>query len=292
MTTSIKLGIVHVNDGGGMLVNNVVVQNGAMVTALNDLLTGSIGATNSQGSAFSASGNLGTGLAPTVSSTNQLQVTLNTSTAGSFAGTANLSMFSSDTQLAPLALTSSPISLTAQVNNFAQLAFQVSSGQGSIMDETADSATLQLGDVLQGSGGGSISTLLDFVNCPTCDPNFTDLLDAILEPPTSPIDPFSVGGTTSVTDLLGNSSNAVAGPSVTLDTSGLGQVMEQIVFDTKDILPTDDSQFGDDGTFTLTLEANLVSTAPPTVPEPGSLALFGSGLGVLFFVLRRRQRLV
>jgi len=39
------------------------------------------------------------------------------------------------------------------------------------------------------------------------------------------------------------------------------------------------------GDVTLNLEGDIVSSAP--VPEPGSIPLLASGLGMLFFVVRR-----
>jgi hypothetical protein len=41
---------------------------------------------------------------------------------------------------------------------------------------------------------------------------------------------------------------------------------------------------------TLALEGDVVSSPPPGVPEPPSLPLLASGLGLLVLVLRRERR--
>src|SRR5581483_10149596 len=100
----------------------------------NDSLIG--GVSGVTGTAFSGGGTLGAGLGPQQSSSTALTVTLDTHTAGIFTGTANLALASHDADLADLALTTSPIALSAQVNNFAQLAFSLQSGQGGIFNQT------------------------------------------------------------------------------------------------------------------------------------------------------------
>jgi hypothetical protein len=43
------------------------------------------------------------------------------------------------------------------------------------------------------------------------------------------------------------------------------------------------------GAVMLTLDGNVVSSTP-AVPEPGTISLLASGLGAVFFVVRRRRR--
>jgi hypothetical protein len=40
------------------------------------------------------------------------------------------------------------------------------------------------------------------------------------------------------------------------------------------------------GHVTLTIHGTV---RPPTVPEPGTMTILGSGLGILFFAVRRRR---
>jgi hypothetical protein len=145
------------------------VQNAATATALNDVLVGSISA---GGAPFSGSGNLGAGLGPQASSS-ALQVDLGTGTAGQFAGTANLALASHDADLADLALTTNPLSLKAQVNFYAALAFLKQGGQGSLTGGGI-SFDLDFGSVLQGSSPQQ--ALLAFLNDnPLAAQAFTDL---------------------------------------------------------------------------------------------------------------------
>ena len=118
VTPSVSFGIVHVGDTVAPQAINVAnTASGALV----DTITGNIGSVS--GAPFTnGGGNLGTGVA-TGQNSNALTVGLNTSTAGVFtggsAGSAVLSLASHDADLADVALTTSPVTLTAQVNNYA-----------------------------------------------------------------------------------------------------------------------------------------------------------------------------
>jgi len=79
-TPSIDFGIVHKGDAVGL--QSISVTNAAAVTALNDVLQGSV--TGTTGAPFSGTSNLGLGLAAGTSDIGSLQVGLNTSTAGEF----------------------------------------------------------------------------------------------------------------------------------------------------------------------------------------------------------------
>ena len=115
---SVNFGIVHVGDTVAPQAINVAnTASGALV----DTITGNIGSVS--GAPFTnGGGNLGTGVAAGQNS-NALTVGLNTSIAGVFtggsAGSAVLSLASHDADLADVALTTSPVTLTAQVNNYA-----------------------------------------------------------------------------------------------------------------------------------------------------------------------------
>jgi len=70
------------------------------------------------------------------------------------------------------------------------------------------------------------------------------------------------------TSVFGDFSDVFSFPVESSNTSGYDQVI---------------------GNVTLTIEG---SVGPVTAaPEPGTMTLLGSGLGVLFFVVRRRRRM-
>jgi hypothetical protein len=127
VTPSVDFGIVHVGDPTPQ--KAISVTNSAPVTALNDVLTGGAG-TATPSPPFSISGNLGAGL--TAGSTDKSSITagLSTKNAGIFGGSATLSLTSHDSQLADAPVTTTPIALAGQVNNYAQSAFLKTGGDG------------------------------------------------------------------------------------------------------------------------------------------------------------------
>jgi hypothetical protein len=254
------------------------VQNGATATALNDVLVGNIGAGATP--PFSGSGNLGAGLGAGASSS-ALQVNLNTGTAGIFTGTANLALASHDAQLADLPLATSPLSLNAQINHYAALAFLQQGGQGSLSGNASTGFDLDFGSVLQGSP--TQQALLAFLNDnPLADQLFTDLLSS-----TGSIlsgSGFTIAGE-SVQDLLGGTTQG--GFDISLDTSNLGNFLETLSFDVESSNSSGYDQVI--GQVDFTIEGSVVSSVPP-VPEPASLTVLSSALGMLFFVVHRRRR--
>ncbi|MGH7029402.1 MAG: choice-of-anchor D domain-containing protein, partial [Stellaceae bacterium] len=271
----VDFGIIHVGDFGGGESQSVTVQNGATATALNDVLTGSISA---GGAPFSGSGTLGAGLGAQQSSS-ALQLNLDTNTAGIFTGAANLALASHDPDLADLPLTTSPLSLKAQINRYAALSFQQQGGLGSLSGGGA-SYNLDFGNVLQDST--SPRSLLSILNDnPLSDQAFTDLLSSRASILSG--SGFSFTGD-SLSDLAGGDSQS--GFDVDFDTANLGSVDEVLSFDIESSNASGYDQAI--GAVTLNLEGDIVSTAP--VPEPSTIPLIASGLGMLFLVVRRQRR--
>jgi hypothetical protein len=217
-TSPIDFGIVHVNDP--TQTRSVTVQNGAVATALNDVLIGTIGA---GGTPFSGSGNLGTGLGPQAQSS-ALQVNLATATAGIFTGTASLALASHDAQLADLPLSTSALSLQGQVNHYAALAFLQQGGRGSLTGG-GNAFDLDFGNVLQGSP--TPQALLVFLNNnPLADQAFTDLLSS------SGVVLSGSGFTITGDSVSGLAGGAIHGGfDIGFDTSNLGNFTESLTFD-------------------------------------------------------------
>ena len=94
-------------------------------------------------------------------SSNALKLGLNTSTAGNFSGTANLALASHNPDLADVALSTSPISVQAQVLNFAIAAMAKASGAGTFSGG-GTAYTLDFGNVLEGSA--SLDSILEVMN--------------------------------------------------------------------------------------------------------------------------------
>ena len=274
-TGSVNFGIVHVGDGGGQLSQSVAVKNDAQVTALNDVLTGSIAA----GAApFSGNGTLGAGLGAQQSSS-ALQVGLDTSNAGIFSGSADLALASHDTDLADLALVTAPVQLDAQINNYAKLGFLNTGGIGNLSGG-GNMFTLDFGTLLLNSG--TQQTHLSFLNDnPLGEQTFTDLLSSSLLSSSST--GFTLGGQTYVLSLAGGESGG--GFDIGFDTSMLGSFRELLSFNVDS-----SNSSGFDQTIdyvTLALAGRVTSS---TVPEPPSLPLELTGLVMLGFAYWRRMR--
>jgi len=167
----------------------------------------------------------------------------------------------------------------SQVNLFAVLAFLKEGGQGSL-SRGMNSFDLDFGNVAKGS---SQEALLAFLNDnPLADQAFTDLLSSTgtIVPPPSPA--FAITGD-SVSRLPGGDTQS--GFDISFDTSTLGSFMETLSFDVESINADFDGFLTP---VTFTIEGDVVSSTP--APEPGTLTVLGSGLGMLFFVIRRRRQ--
>ena len=169
------------------------------------------------------------------------------------------------------------MAINGQINLFAALAFLKQGGDGAL----SDSFVLDFGDVLQGSG--TREALLAMLNDnPLADQLFTDLLSS-----TGTVQSGSGFGFTgcSVSNLPGGVSQP--GCDIFFDTSSLGDFTEVLSFDVESSNSSGYDQVI--GNVTLTLEGSVSSSIP--TPEPGTITVLASGLGMLFFVVRRRRRM-
>ncbi len=268
-TASVNFGIVHV---GASVSQGVSVTNAAPVTALNDVLVASaIGATGP----FTASGSLGAGLAAGQTSTNGLQVGLNTTTAGTYSGSATFSAASHDGDLSDAALSNLAISLSGQVNNYATDAFKLAGGSGSL-SQSGTVYTLDFGSVVKGSGTESATLVAG--NTATGP---ADLLDGSFQflDPTD----FGESGFSAFANLAAGQNTG--GLGLTFDTSTVGTFMDTIVL--SGLGHNASGYSGALGDIELVVRGTVTTQATTGVPEPATLALFGLGIPLL---LRRRSR--
>ena len=271
-TPSVNFGIVHVGDV--VATQGVSVTNGAAVTGLNDVLLASF---VSAGSPFTGSGNLSAGLGAQQTDLNSLQVGLNTGTAGIFNGTATFSAASHDADLTDVALSSLGVSLTGQVNNFAQDAFSFGSGAG-IFSHTGLIFTLDFGTRSQGSGM-LVSTL--FAGNSALGP--ADLLDGIFE--FRDLQDFAENGFDPFTDLAAGQN---IGPlALSFDTASLGSFSDTIVLHG---IGHNASGFSAPiGDIELIVRGTVIAPGP-TVPEPSTFALMLAGM-LVFAAMRIQKQL-
>ncbi|MBS1215856.1 MAG: hypothetical protein H6R20_830, partial [Proteobacteria bacterium] len=192
---------------------------------------------------------------------------------GVFNGAATASFVSHNPDLADLDLGGVGITLTGQVNNYAEPVFVKQGGAGSLT-RLGDVFTLDLGNVLL---GGSISTSLAVLN-DVLGP--ADLLDGSFD--LSSVDDFVLSGFTSFAglgagDLFGGLLAALNGQSLGVFTDTIGLTA----------LGHNASGFTEPFNLALVLRGTVVSSQ---VPEPGSVALVALALATLAGLRRRAKR--
>jgi hypothetical protein len=277
-TTSVNFGVVHVGSVVGP--QTVSVTNAAGSTALNDVLTGTL--TGGSGP-FSASGNLGAGVAAGQTDATNLTVSFNTSAAGVYTGSAQFTGASHDSQLADLQLGSTTVVLSGQVNNYANAAFALDSGSGSL-SKSGSNYVLNLGNITQGASVDSLLSLVNQVTGPADDLEGS----------------FSAGTLTDASLSGANWSGSFSGIGAGESLAGLG-----IDFSTGSLGSFDDTillngmGYYDGATYgayaddiTLTLEGDVVKVrAVPEIDPANATAALTLLAGLLAIAGGRRRRI-
>ena len=268
---AVDFGIVHVGDavaGRGLTVTNT-----AATTALNDVLVGGLSTT---GNGFTGSGTLGNGLAAGASNSTGLTIGLSTAAAGRFTGTAAVTLASHDADLADLAVGTTNVSLTGQVNNYALGGFAKVGGSGAFGQASASDYTLDFGNLA--SGSGAVSANLTANNFAT---GFADFLNGSFAIVGSG---FTFGGFNAFTGLGVNGS--LSGLSVSFNGATTGAFSEVV---TLNGYGTNASGYrGDLGPVRLTIRGAVSGAS--VVPEPSTWAMLAAGLAGVGVAARRRRR--
>ncbi|MCB9930325.1 MAG: choice-of-anchor D domain-containing protein [Alphaproteobacteria bacterium] len=270
LTTTLDFGIVHVGDA--VATQGVGIQNDA-AGALNDAITGGFASVDGP---FQGSGDLGAGVAAG-SSSSALRVGLDTAVAGAFSGQAMLDLFSSNPDLADLALAGEmPVSLSATVNNYANPEFFQQSGDG-VFSGAGNAFTLDFGTVMQGNTESALLAVMNNVTGPA------DLLDGLFA---DAVLSFVLAGFDPFADL--GAGDVFGGLSVSFDTMTLGLGLFE---ETVTLMGTGHNASGYSAAVpdvTLTLRGRVVGVTG--VPEPQTLALVLAGVAGVGWMQRRRAR--
>ncbi|MDP1691248.1 MAG: choice-of-anchor D domain-containing protein, partial [Burkholderiaceae bacterium] len=274
-TPTISFGIVHVGDV--VAARNVSVTNAATPTALNDGLSASLGGASGP---FLASGSVAAVTAGATEAVS-LRVGLSTASAGIFSGSATASFASHNAEMADAALAPGTVTLTGQVNYFAELAVGKLAGAGALALALATNLfTLDFGTILLGST--DLSTELGIFNAA---PGLADLLGGSFS--------FATGGSGSAFSFSGFNPFAgiaagghVGGLGIAFDSAALGSFSQSITI----------AGFGSNASgflgaladTTLVLRGTVATAT--AVPEPATYAMIFTGLFALWATRRRGLR--
>ncbi|MBK8960484.1 MAG: choice-of-anchor D domain-containing protein [Proteobacteria bacterium] len=263
--TNIDFGIVHVGDA---LPTRALTVSNLAGGALTDSLRGALG---SLPVGFQASGALPAAGIAAGASSDALSVALDTGVQGVFAGVGTLDFASHNDDMADLALPSIALTLSGQVNAYANPVLTQTGGAGSFTVTGARSFELDFGVLNVGqSGVQGLLALTNLVSGPA------DLLGADFD-----VDGghFTLDGALAFSDLAAGDSHALG---INLEPLVIGlfeQVLRMHLYG-----GNGGGYHGDLGSFEITLRAS-VQAAP--VPLPAPLWLLGAGLASL--ALRRRR---
>jgi hypothetical protein len=266
-TPTLGLGILHVGDSTTyQIANEGTTANPSLRGAIQTDVSGG----NITGNLLSGTGITATNFGPIAPGTSTTNYTVTAANPGLLSGQAV--HFANNFGNVP----EQTMSITGQVNLFAKLALEQTGGDGKLTGG-GTSYDLDFGNVVRGSP--TQEALLAILNDnPLAEQAFTDLLSTN---PTGSAAPFDLMGC-SVRGLPGGDGQSC---DVLFDANSLGKFMDIVTFDIESSNSSGyDQVIGD---VTLNLEGDVV---PPTVPEPGSIALLASGLFMLFFVVRRERR--
>jgi hypothetical protein len=215
--TIINFGTVHVGDV--VAVKKLGVSNTA-TGILTDVLVGGFGTVTGP---FTASGNLGAGVAAGSSGT--LTVGFNAANSGAFTGTANLALSSHDSDLANIGVTTGAVTLKAIVDKYAVAGFKKTAGSGSLVKQ-GNIYRLNLGSIAK--GGKALSTTISAFNAVV---GVADKLAGTFTSKASTGLVFSLSGFVSFSGL--GAGQSTAGMKITLSTAKTGTFTETITLASK-----------------------------------------------------------
>ena len=265
-TTALNFGIVRVGDT--VSARNIVINNTAANTALNDTLRGSVtGLSGPFGGTGSVSG-------VAAQSSGNLAVSLNTATAGIFSQVGSVGFSSQNADMADVsAAANADVTVSAQVNNLANPVFSLFSGSGSL-SRSGSTFFLDYGALSLGDTRASSLNLSNLVMGPA------DSLDGLLD--VSDVVAFNPSGWNNFSGL--EAGNSLAGLGLNFLATAAGGFERLITLSGRSVNASDPG--GVAQSISLVLRGNVLN--PNAVPEPGTLSLILLAAGAGWAARRRK----
>jgi len=268
-TTTVDFGIVRVGDN--VAARNVVVNNTAATTALNDTLRADLSGIVGPFSSSQSVAQIG------AQSAGNIVVGLGTSQAGVFNQTGAVSFLSQNADMADVSAgANASVQLMAQVNSLANAAFDLDAGIG-VLEQFGTQYVIDLGNIVVGTLINELLRLENRVGGPADDlRGLFDLRAA---------DDFSYFGWDPFSGLA--SGQSVSGLRIGFTASTRGQVQDIIGFEGLSYNASDPTGLAQQRS--LLIRANVIDVAE--VPEPRTPALVSIACLALWLVRRRRLQL-
>ncbi|MFT3819425.1 MAG: choice-of-anchor D domain-containing protein [Rubrivivax sp.] len=254
-TPVVDFGIVRVGDT--VSAKNITVSNTAAVTALNDTLRATLSGVSGPFTGGGAAAGIAAG------ASGQINVGLNTASAGVFNANGSVAFLSQNPDMADVAAgANAGVQVKAQVNNLANADFGLLAGLGTLKDLGGGHFQLNLGNLALGSNGHWMLQIENDVAGPA------DALRGSFD--LGSVDDFLLGGFGLVDGL--EAGQAQGGLGIDFTAANLGQFEDTVVFNGFSYNASDPT--GLSLIRSLQIVANVFDpNGGGNVPEPGTLAL-------------------
>ncbi|MDP2368348.1 beta strand repeat-containing protein [Rhodoferax sp.] len=270
-TTTLDFGVVRVGDT--VSARNIVVNNTAAVTALNDTLRANLSGVSGPFTGGGSAGGIGAQAGAAIA------VGLNTASAGVYNQAGSVAFLSQNPDLADISAgANGSVQVKAQINNLANADFDILAGLG-LLTQSGSNYLLNLGNIVLGNSILTSLRLDNDVAGPADD--LSGLFDLLTN-----ADDFSCTGWGEVTGLAAGQATGNLDIGFLASTVGLFEG----VIDFKYVSTNAADPSGRALSRRLVISANVIDQSGGTVPEPGTIHLLVLAAAAAFVARRRRAK--